>query len=464
MKINPLLASLVIVIALISISLIRNTSESKRDTPTADRLSTTNRKKADKIIFSENKNQLDTNINVIQQLEPDLSNLELIINQAIAINDAERRLQSLKQIAHLWALQDPDASFKWSLTLDDNILGKDYVAAQIVSTLVNIHDLDKVKKFIGSMTQGKAKDTVIGYSISDVMDQDIATAVEFMMLIASSDSMKSIAEHIASEIVDSDQIYPMKDMLDGMPSGSMKEYLETSFIRNLAIKNPNQALDWLRVNQKQITDETLGSLAYGFALAAPLKGIVAASEIYDKDLRKNFLSYLTSRWGSENPLEAGEWLISAIQSSDFDSNKIEFGEIAKQSLAKNPSLIFDQILKIKNPIHRSEAFMSAAGALSEYNPSKAAELVLSVSNNQPENRDSELQRVARNWLERDPLAASQWINTISSGNTKDLLISELVSNILEKDKDTALARSWAEQIGNSDIKSTINIKIGNITP
>jgi hypothetical protein len=96
--------------------------------------------------------------------------------------------------------------------------------------------------------------------------------------------------------------------------------------------------------------------------------------------------------------------------------------------------------------------LDAVKCLSVYNPEKAVEIGLAIpdAENLSENRVNALTAAAKNWLNRDPLAASQWIASLNEGSVKDSVVSELAKNIAEKDRDLVSAMKWVNTIKSRD--------------
>ena len=70
-----------------------------------------------------------------------------------------------------------------------------------------------------------------------------------------------------------------------------------------------------------------------------------------------------------------------------------------------------------------------------------------------------LGRVTANWLERDPLAASDWIASLAKGPVKDASITVLIGNILAHDKDYDMASRWAASLDSEPARAAAVEKI-----
>jgi hypothetical protein len=392
----------------------------------------------------------------------DVGDINSAIQAAYLIDDDERRCQTLKGIAHLWTLKDPEACLKWVLSITNNKIGYEYITAQVFLTLVGNDQSGKAIELLNEVPQGKLRDTATGYGIWGLLDResiDLAEAQQMLSLIESKEQMDRSAGSLVKELVISNRLQDLKQMYDNLPFGMLKDSFGSSVLRNLAFKDPLSGLDWIRNNPEINNTENYESLAAGFAKLDPLQGIKAADEITDTAIKRRYLSNLLNGWADKKPEEAGKWVIAEISNKNFDQMKNEFYTIAIKSFAHDQNLIFSQVEGIDSLGERNAALLSASAALSEYNPRKAAELVLATSIGHPEMQSDAIAITAKNWLIRDPLEASKWIGDLEAGSMKDAAVSELVYNILSKDKDIAMANSWAAQIRDPKIRAQVNAKI-----
>ena len=397
----------------------------------------------------------------------DIGDIKAAIQAAYLIDDDEKRCQTLKGIANLWTLKDPEACLKWALSIANDKVGYEYITAQIFMSLVGNNQFGKAIELLNEVPQGKLRDTAIGYGIWGMLDREninLAEAQQMLSLIASKEQMNRSAGSLVKELVISNRLQDLKQMYDNFPFGMLKNSFGSSVLRNLVLEDPLSGLDWIRDNPEMNDTENYEALAAGFAKLDPLQGIKAADDISDTAIKRRYLSNLLNGWADKNPEEAGKWVIDEISNKNFDQMKNEFYKIAIKSFAHDQKLLFLQIEEIDNPDERNAALLSASAALSEYNPKRAAELVLATSIGQPERQSDAVAITAKNWLARDSLEASKWIGALEAGPMKDAAVSELVANILSKDKDISMANSWAAQIQDPKIRAQVITKIGKSKP
>lgn len=390
-----------------------------------------------------------------------VEDINAMIEVANLIEDNEEHGQALKRIAHLWTLIDPDACLQWSLSIANENVGYKYVTAHVISTLVGSNQLEKSTQLLQDIPQGKLRDTAIGYSMFDFAEIDPNLAADLLTMISSSDQIRSSARVISNTLIELDRLSDIKDMYVNMPYGAAKENLGSAVVQGLVVKDPLKALDWIKDNPEINNVKSFESLAKSFAKLDPQLGITVAQEIVDPVIKKKYMSSLVAYWADKNPAEAGKWVIGQIDSVNFDENRDDFSALARLSLANDQNLLFSQLENIQDQTARNAATLSAAAALSEYNPSKAAELALTTTTEEPSEQADAIAITAKNWLNRDPLAASEWIRNLPAGSLKDTAVSELVDNILSKDRDIVMANAWADQIVDPTIRSKVNKSIDN---
>lgn len=397
----------------------------------------------------------------------DVHDINAMIKAAFLINDDEERCQKLKKIAQLWTLIDPDACLKWSLSIANDKIGYEYISAKVISTLVENNQSEKAIEMLSGIPKGKLRDTAIGYGIWSILDlggTDMATAERLLTMLSSKEQMDRSVDTLSKELIKSNKLHDLKEMYDGLSFGMLKESVGSSVLRNLASMDPLAGLDWIRSNQELNNIENYEALAYGFSKLDPIQGINIADEINDTGIREKYLSYLLNGWAAGNHKEAGKWITDQISNKNFDQMKNEFFIIARKSFAHDENLLFSQIENITDQSEKNAAILSAAAALSEYNPRNAAELALATLTRQPEKQVEAVAITVKNWLIREPLEASKWIGDLKIGPMKDAAVSELVTNILSKDKDMVMANSWAAQIRDPKIRAQVNAKIDKTKP
>ena len=231
----------------------------------------------------------------------------------------------------------------------------------------------------------------------------------------------------------------------------LKEKFGASLVHNLCKDSLMLALNWVLDNSEYYAiDDSLKRIAGEFVKKDPAAAIESADLIDDLKIRNNYIQKLGLVWGREDPGSSGRWLIDKIGDDGYFRNKTIGDGIIAEWVQWDHEKAFTALETIQNPTDQTQAQLAAIQALSSFDPAAAATKLLPLLS--PDSVDSQraIAGVASNWLQRDPLAASQWIGLLDVGPLKDASIGSLVSNILSKDKNYEMAGSWAAQISSAE--------------
>jgi len=367
------------------------------------------------------------------------------IADAMAIEDDFARNKVLKDIATEWSKTDLEACFAWANSLG-NLKEKSFVLTRIVLDVLKGGDPIKAESLIDRIPPGEARDTMISYGMLMIASSDIKMAVRLMATISSEQSIKSSMRDMVGTIIAEGKVDALQQVMTDMPYGALRDSFNEAVLNNVSVNNPQLAFDWLQRNPDAVSLDTLNALGAGFASNNPLKGIEAAENFKNGQDRKLFLGSLFNEWTRKDPKSAGAWVTSQVKDSGFVDNKEDFEIVAEESVRIDQDLIFQQLAKISSSTERTSATLIAAKYLSKYNPQKAVGIALAEGLNQTPEQVKTLQITAQNWLNRDSLAASKWIGSLTEGPVRDATVSELIKNLIEKDQDYDAAMKWANTI------------------
>lgn len=363
--------------------------------------------------------------------------------------DQETKENLYGEIAFAWAKRDPYACVNWANSFESSNTTQSILMATALSTVVNNESLTIPLNLFATIPSGQSKDMMLICTIAAIASKDLDSALKLAATASSRDSIRTIAAKISDSIIKDGNFNNSKEIIDGLPYGALRTAISTSLVERVAAEDPERAFEWCLSNPNCSGPQSLGSIGSAYGDKDPLRGIELASSIQDAQSKDLFLKRLAFSWTVEDPKAAGEWMVEQIDAKNYNSNIAVFDKIIAGSIDKDQSMIFDQILKIKDLEKRRVVTLDAAKALSEYNPQKAAEVILAASvqsNNEDYNQASAVRILAQNWLERDSMAASHWIGSQPSGSIRDAGVSELVVNIIKQDKDPSTALAWAQTI------------------
>ena len=171
------------------------------------------------------------------------------------------------------------------------------------------------------------------------------------------------------------------------------------------------------------------------AQRSPEKGLKAALEI-EGEQQQNLINEILQGWGQRNPQQLADWALKEkdptglrialdknIPSVDAEQLRRDFASLGPDSMAK-------EMLASTLGVHYAQRDLSAAV---EWSKSLSGANQASAQNG-----------IASIWIGRDPIAASEWLDTWPSGNPKDEAVGRLVDKIYAEDPESAL--TWAATI------------------
>ena len=363
--------------------------------------------------------------------------------------DKETKNNLYAEIAFAWAKRDPHACVSWANSFEGSNTTQSILMATVASTVVNNESLTTSLNLLATIPSGQSKDMMLICTIAAIATKDLDSALKLAATASSGDAIRTIAAKISTSIIKDGDFANSNEIIDGLPYGALRTAISTSLVERVAAEDPERAFEWCLSNPDCSGPQSLGSIGSAYGDKDPLRGIALASSIQDAQSKELYLKRLAFSWTVEDPKAAGEWMVGQIDDKNYNSNRSVFDKIIAGSIDKEQSMIFDQILKIKNLEERRVVTLDAAKKLSEYNPQKAADVILAASDlsiREDSNQVSAVRILAQNWLARDPMAASQWIGSQPAGSIRDAGVTELVANILKQDKDPTAASKWAQTI------------------
>ncbi len=384
-------------------------------------------------------------------------------NEAIAFVDSleidkETRKNLYSEISFVWAKRDPTACFVWANTFKDSYFSSSILIAATSSCVMSNRPLAVSANLINSIPSGQNKDMVLECTIEAIAQKDLNLAIRLASTASSEDAIHGIGQVLATLILGNGDLGSAKKVIEGLPYGTMRNVIATSLIQEMAAKDPEQTYNWCKDNPEYLDIKSLGVIASAYGNKNPLRGIELADTIGDKQDKDIYLKRLVFSWTNQDPEAAGEWMVRQIEGENYISNKSVFDKIISESIDKDQKMIFDQISKIRDLEERRIVTLNAVKTLSEYNPQKAADTIMTIADTsirQDADQIAAVKILTSNWLARDPMAASQWIVSLPTGSIRDTGISELVVNILKQDKDSASALKWAQTIQSKDQRERV---------
>lgn len=371
--------------------------------------------------------------------------------------DSAARLRLFSEIGRQWAIVDQTAAFLWASsirTMDEKSCGLKSVVGVIAS-----NDALTCLSLIGKMEKGKFKDIAFMAMAPIVAEGNYTELLKGVPDLTNEGSINSIARLISGILVSKNEIQELDRIIDGLPYGLFRENLEAQVVFAMSINKPQLALERLNDSVARMPVEfglkAVSTIAKGYAEFDPKEGIAAGETISDISLRKRFFDELGGNLGEKNPLLAKSWLLSAIHDTDYQSNKHIADGIITGLVFNDHKEAMAFVDSIPDLESKHSARLTAVAAISAEDPESAARYLSADQNLDEVGPQTLITNIAQNWLERDPLAASQWIGNLKPGIGRDGSVAKLVENLLNKGGDRQLAKNWANQIVDTNLKLNI---------
>ena len=206
-----------------------------------------------------------------------------------------------------------------------------------------------------------------------------------------------------------------------------------------------------------------------------------ASGIGDLDLRTEAQERVGQRlqyWASENPAAATQWVQSLPEGAAKD--RVSW-RLSRKIAQNDPQAAFDIASGIGDFYQRTEAQKNAAGAMFSKDPAAATQWMQSLpegdtkeiasstisrlmAKNDPQAamdmasgigdanlRTAAQEKVVEQWSEKNPASATQWMQSLPEGRTKDLAASGISQSMAKNDPQAAM--DMATKIGDSNLRT-----------
>ena len=386
-------------------------------------------------------------------------NPQAAIARAEMEKDLDRRGRLFDAIAKEWLKKDPEACFAWvmSLTTPNE---KSSALVTMALSLASSADPQAAIELINRVPKGEFKDDMIVYAFRSLFQADATSAMQLVDSLSGLGSISAVARAVVESLAANGKFADAEDLWDSLPHGNFKSDFATQLVLERSKMDPGAALDWIAAHSGQLdARDCLGHIADAFAKTDGAAGMTNADKITDPALKQQYLNALALAWGRKNPAEASQWLLKELDLTGYSANAKVANLITEESLQWDHAATLAAIRTLADPATRAQALTAALAILSQFDPATAAGQLLPLVKPDSAEGLQALGRVTANWLERDPLAASDWIASLAKGPVKDASITVLIGNILAHDKDYDMASRWAASLDSEPARAAAVEKI-----
>jgi hypothetical protein len=377
------------------------------------------------------------------------------------IIDHDKKCEAIAQLANSWAKDDPDKCFEWALELNayDE---KSAALIQLTSVLACSGQLDKLVKFINLTPKGQYRDHMIVFGFSAMIANDPTRALELTNQLTGRGAIYSVSEDIAEYFVNNYSTSDITANIDQIGHGDLREFVNAYIVSQLAVTDPQSAMDYLSMCPNMMKDGTmrsLSSIATNYAKEGIQKSLASIDTLSDNFQKKQYSSMVGSALAKSYPEDSIEFIITNSNSNNYKKNIHIFKGIIDQLSPYDYDLLRNSLDTIDDKNVRNALIVQSAISVSNSNPERAAEELRSVYSANEKVDVSAISGVVTRWMSRDSLEASKWIKSLDPGPFRDSAVVPLINNILKIESDLPSAASWANTISDPEER---NLQIDRI--
>lgn len=374
--------------------------------------------------------------------------------------DGPRRPEVLDCFIDAWVNKDVEACFKWANSLDNPRMTSAFLL-RIVALLCEKHREAEAVDLIKRMPTGEFRDDMTHYSLVSIAKYNWRTAIELAQSLSGGGALRAAGRQLSEVALETNGPDEIAALIDELPYGALRDQFRGQFLISMFSRQPKEAFEWVQKNPAYYNSAAVYSAANTFIEKNPEEGLEFAKQIANPKTKQELSEAIGIGWGRKAPKAATKWALEEISSGNYNKNAGAIDAIIAESLQLRHDQIFAFLDQIKNDQVRTSVSLKAAAAMSKFNPSEAAKKFESLPNTDSDEQLAAAATLTRNWLNRDPMAASKWVQNLAEGKVKDFAIGEVVENIIKVDGDLEAATVWAGLIRDSKRQTTANTMIEN---
>jgi hypothetical protein len=226
--------------------------------------------------------------------------------------------------------------------------------------------------------------------------------------------------------------------LNEVPPGRQRQEMIHQIAHRWAEEDLSGTLDWMETLDPRSQNEALQSVSHHWARQDPAAAAEFAAALPPSAQRREALSEIAHVWAETDLNQASQW----AETLGPDRQPALHG-ILTTAVEQDPQLASQLVARWSETAppnaHRDWAG-HLAGEWSEYDPVAASQWAESL----PEHAEVQphaIARVADHWVQQDSMAASEWIGNLPQGDSRNAATERLVDHVATSDPDSAY--HWA---------------------
>jgi len=375
---------------------------------------------------------------------------------ALNLPDGPEKVKALSGALQNWIQEDSIAALGWldSLPMNGTIYNS---RKEVYRNLLN-RDFDAAKEFIASKTDPMERQEVIeNISLGNLGWQkdfdEILEVYDWVGEVAKGQSYDAKVGDVIRSLVQADPARAEAFVLN-LPAGNARMNALKNYARQLAERDPVAAINFAQsmgdVDEK---DRVLQGMSWRLTRDGSdgIRSLVASSE--DPEIQRKLASGIVSDWSKYDQEGALLWADSL---SDENARERALQSVYKNWMQADPNAAL-AYLETSVVEHKQQNFLrDGFHEWSRQDPAEAVTWLDQLPEGVDENEGANLYgSVARNYVQHDPMAASEWISTLDKGPKRDSSVETLVRSISKTDPEAGFI--WASTVSDEKKrKNTLN--------
>jgi hypothetical protein len=402
---------------------------------------------------------------------------------ALNLPTSSLRNAVMASVAESWADQDPAGALAWvnGLPLLPDSLRNGFMASVAESWAAQ--DPAGALAWANGLPAGQAKNDAVKSVIDTMSEQDPSGAAAYLLQLPSGSNREAILGQVAYNWARSDPAELLAWAGQNL-TGSDYDTVAGNALSHIGATDPTAEVAALaQISDPKVVNAAIPYLAYVWAEQDRPAALAWAQALPadNADARNSALSRILSDWTPNDPASAAAYVQTLITDASF-------GGLADQVInswgRSDPQAALAWVESLPPGSAQNQAMQTALAQLANVNPQAALDAAGQLtggtkdraqtnifdtwSGEQPAEAAAALTSmngtyfsgttlntvtatVARNWLNQDPQAATQWINTLPPGASRDNAVEQIISTVGQNDPASTLA--WALSIGDPSARN-----------
>lgn len=387
------------------------------------------------------------------------------ISEALRIasleNDVKKRSELYGIIACSWAKTDPDGCYQWAELLESP-WDKQSALVNLLQATSSNHGAQKALELFDRIPQGNIKDAALVFAFMYIADSDTEGAIKRVDDLSGRSAVSAIATMLSEKFASDGNTSKIFETWNILKPGEFRDLFGSAMFDALSRRTPVLAKDWLNsISEDTLNDDGFNFLERQTAVKNADLGVAIASNSESTPGMDSSQSKFGHEWGLRDPASARNWLLEISSSGDYKKHEDMTNAVVEELVRWDQEAILKNIFGISNPETRNDLIIIAAKELSLVNPARGMELLFGCENPDTESNRYTVSKAMSVWMNKDPLAASEWVGLQNSGPLKDVAIKSLVENSLVRENNLDLASTWADSISDVRLRDAVIKQIHN---